>query len=112
MGTRLALHQALIDLMIANVGIENLDPSCKNVYYQIPETVKMHYPAIVYSRSGIQNEDADNDKYLVNKSYQVTYIDRNPDATMVDALNSFPYSRYVSHTVYDNLNHDTFEIFY
>lgn len=112
MGTRLQLHQALIDLMESVVGVEKLDPNCKNVYYQVPETVKMHYPAIVYSRTGIQNENADNDRYLTSKYYQVTYIDPNPDAAMIDALNNFPYSRHTNHTVYDNLNHDTFEIFY
>ena len=38
--------------------LENLLGS-KNVYYQPPESVKMEYPAIVYRRSNINNNFAD-----------------------------------------------------
>ena len=36
----------------------------QNVYFQPPESIKLKYPAIVYSRSDIQNEHADDSVYI------------------------------------------------
>ena len=69
----------------------------KNVYYQPPESVKMDYPAIVYHRSDIDNDFAD---------------DNNPDSEIVEAVSKLPNCRYDRHYTADNLNHDVFTIYY
>ena len=51
----------------------------RNVYYQPPESVKMKYPAIVYSRKNIDNIFADDTVYTQNHAYELTVIDPNPD---------------------------------
>lgn len=103
MGQRLQLHEKLCTLL-----------GSRNVYFQAPETVKMDYPAIRYERSDIDSVEADNTKYLLNRMYRLVYISLDPDSdTMIDnILMNFPHSTYVGHSVIDNLNHDTFEIYY
>lgn len=84
----------------------------RNVYFQPPETKKMSYPAIVYSRSSIRSKFADDGVYKLSHLYDVTLIDRNPDSEIIDKIASLPHCRYDRHYVADNLNHDTFTIFY
>ena len=57
----------------------------RNVYYQPPESVKMKYPAIVYSRKNIDNIFADDTVYTQNHAYELTVIDPNPDSEIVMA---------------------------
>ena len=83
----------------------------RNVYYQPPESLKLKYPAIVYNRSNIQNEFADNNIYSQNIAYSITVIDKNPDSKFVKAVSRLPTCRYDRHFVSDNLNHDVFTIF-
>ena len=47
MGTRIELQSKLEELL-----------GSRQVYYQPPETVKMEYPAIVYSKSNIRTARA------------------------------------------------------
>ena len=82
------------------------------VYFQPPESLKMSYPCVVYHRRYIDTLDADNINYLYQHQYQVTLISRDPDDDAVDKLLNLKYSRYMSHSVVDGLNHDTFEIYY
>lgn len=100
---REALHEILCTLL-----------GSRYVYFQAPETVKMNYPAIRYERSDIDEVSADNTKYLLTRQYRLTYISLDPDSdVMIDKiLTSFPMSTYVGHAVVDNINHDTFEIYY
>lgn len=84
----------------------------RNVYYQPPASVKMSYPAIVYSRNDIQNDFANNDVYAQNRSYEVIVIDKNPDSEIVDKISQLPMCRFDRHYTSDNLNHDVFTIFY
>lgn len=83
-----------------------------NVYYQPPDSVIMKYPAIVYSRDQIKRTDGDNLAYLLNTSYTVTVIDKNPDSSLVQKLAELPKCRFERHFVADNLNHDVFVIYY
>lgn len=83
-----------------------------NVYFQPPETIKMAYPAIVYSLSRIQNDYADNMVYRQKTAYNVILITRNPDDTAIKALSKFPYSSFNNAYVSDNLNHYSFTIYY
>lgn len=84
----------------------------RNVYYQPPASVKMSYPAIVYSRNDIQNDFANNNVYTQNRSYEVIVIDKNPDSEIVDKISQLPMCRFDRHYTSDNLNHDVFTIFY
>lgn len=89
---------------------EILKEICKNVYYQPPSNINMKYPAIVYSRSDINNDFADNKVYTQSHSYTITVIDKNPDSEIVDAVSKLPGCRYNRPFRSDNLNHDVFII--
>lgn len=91
--------------------LENILGS-KNVYYQPPASVQMKYPAIVYSRSRIDNRHADDSVYKQSISYTVTVIDKKPDNNVVFEISKLPKCRFDRHYISDNLNHDTFTLYY
>lgn len=101
MNNRLEFHEILADIL-----------GSRNVYFQPPETVKIEYPAIIYSRSDIDNRFADNNVYLQNHKYQVIVVDKNPDSAIVDAVSKLPTANFDRHYTSDNLNHDVFTVFY
>lgn len=84
----------------------------RNVYFQPPSTVRMAYPAIVYERSHIEIEHADNLPYQEHKRYQITVIDQNPDSEIPDRIAKLPLCSFVRHYTADNLNHDTFNLYF
>lgn len=84
----------------------------RNVYFQPPESIKMKYPAIVYSRSDIDNDSADNSVYKQSHYYQLIVIDEDPDSEIVEKVSKLPRCRFDRHYTADNLNHDTFTLFY
>lgn len=83
-----------------------------NVYYQPPASVSMRYPAIVYSRSEIENTFANNSVYAQTVGYSVTVIDKNPDSEYVKKISMLPMCIYDRHYVSDNLNHDVFTLYF
>lgn len=87
---------------------EALKEICPNVYYQPPEGVKMHYPAIRYKRADIDHTSADNIPYLTNVAYELVVIDKDPDSTIVEKVSKLPRTAFTGHYVADNLNHDRF----
>lgn len=101
MNRRLELHEVLCSVL-----------GSRNVYYQPPESVKMQYPAIVYSRENIKNTFADNDVYLQTYVYNVVVIDKDPDSVIVDKVSKLPMCRFNAHYESNNLNHDVFIINY
>lgn len=101
MGSRLELHELLCDIL-----------GSRHVYYQPPESVKMEYPAIVYSRDNIKNEFANNKVYSKQHYYSVIVIDYDPDSEIVEKVASLPSSRFSRHYVSDNLNHDAFSLYF
>lgn len=101
MNSRLKLHELLCEAL-----------GSRQVYFQPPETVKMKYPAIVYSRNNISNRHANDDVYMQSLSYSITVIDKNPDSDIVDKVSLLPRCRFDRHYTSDNLNHDTFTIYY
>ena len=101
MSRRLEFHQILIDTS----GV-------KNVYFQPPETVKMNYPAIIYSRSSVNARHANNELYKRRQAYRVIVVDSDPDSEIPDKISQLPLCRFESHYTADNLNHDVFNIFY
>lgn len=83
----------------------------RNVYFQTPASLKMSYPAIVYSRSDIRNTHADNDVYRQDDLYEITVIDKNPDSEVTRRLSRLTKCKFVRHYVAGNLNHDVFSLF-
>lgn len=101
MGSRLELQNLLESIL-----------GSRNVYYQPPESIRIKYPAIIYSRNNIDNKFADNIVYIQNHTYQIIVIDANPDSEIIDKISKLPMCRYNRHYTSDNLNHDVFIINY
>ena len=101
MASRLELHTRLEELL-----------GNKNVYYQPPESIKMEYPAIVYSKSNIKSTFANDAAYSLLRRYEITVIDRKPDNEVVDKLLRFPYCSFDRHYKSSNLNHDILTLYY
>lgn len=101
MASRLELHELLCETL-----------GSRNVYFQPPSSVKMVYPAIVYSRNNIGNRFANDLVYNQSLSYTVTVIDEDPDSEIVEKVSKLPMCRFDRHFTSDNLNHDTFTIYY
>lgn len=101
MSTRLELHELLCECL-----------GSRNVYFQPPESVRMQYPAIVYSRDDIENESANNKPYMQSTLYQVIVIDPDPDSEIVDRISKLPMCTFDRHYSSDNLNHDSFSLYF
>lgn len=101
MDRRLELHEILCKTL-----------NSRNVYYQPPESIKMQYPAIVYSRNNIDNDFANDSVYNQSLVYQVIVIDEDPDSEIVRKVSLLPMCRFDRHYTVDNLNHDVFTIRY
>ena len=101
MATRIDLQNVLEELL-----------GSRNVYYQPPESLKMNYPAIVYSRKTIDNSYANNSVYKQNYAYEITVIDKNPDSEIVNKISKLPTCRFDRHFKSDNLNHDVFTLYH
>lgn len=84
----------------------------RNVYFQPPSSVRMQYPAIVYSRKDIEKRSANDGVYQKLPSYEVILIDKNPDSKFVDKILELPYCGFDRHYESDNLNHDVFTLYY
>lgn len=83
-----------------------------HVYFQPPPSVKISYPCIIYQRSGIDTDFANNNIYAKARRYMVTLIDRNPDSIYIDKILELPKCAHDRFYVADNLNHDVFTIYY
>lgn len=101
MGSRLELQSKLEDLL----GV-------KHVYYQPPESIKLEYPAIVYSKSMIDKRSANDSGYNLNTRYELIVIDKRPDNPVIEKLLALPYCSYNRSYKSDNLNHDVLTIYY
>lgn len=101
MNNRNKLHELLCETL-----------GSRQVYFQPPESVKMKYPAIVYSRNRIDNEHANDSVYMQSPSYSITVIDKNPDSEIIERVSRLPRCRFDRHYTADNLNHDIFTIYY
>ena len=84
----------------------------KNVYYQPPESIKMKYQAIKYSKKKIKSTHANDGKYSMKDCYQLMVIAKLPDNPVIKKLLELPYCSYDRYYVADNLNHDVLTIYY
>lgn len=101
MGNRLDLQAILEELL-----------GSRNVYFQPPASIKMSYPAIVYSRKSVTSMRANDGIYRQLPEYEVTLIDPDPDSEFIEKLLQLPYCRFDRHFTSDDLNHDVFSINY
>jgi hypothetical protein len=101
MEKRLELQNVLEDIL-----------NSSEVYFQPPESVKMHYPAIRYERDAIENRFADNEVYYQAIRYAITAMYYDPDDDLPIKLSQLPRCRHDRHYKADNLNHDVFIIYY
>lgn len=101
MDKRLELHEIFCNIL-----------GSRNAYYQPPASVKMKYPAIVYSRKKIDNLHANNLVYKQLNAYEVTVIDEDPDSEIVKKVSLLPACAHDRYFTSDNLNHDVFTLYY
>ena len=95
--SRLELHEDLCGIL-----------QTRYVYFQPPESIKMKYPAIVYSRSDVLNKYAADSIYDQTVTYKVTIIDHDPDSEVVERMLAFKYATFDRHYTANGLNHDQF----
>lgn len=84
----------------------------RNVYYQPPESTKMQYDAIKYSKKNIMSRYANNAAYSMMDCYELIVISRRPDHPVIKKLLALPYCSFDRHYVVDNLNHDVLTIYF
>ena len=101
MATRLEL-QSLLEKLLES----------KEVYYQPPESVKMNYPAIIYSIDDIEKKFANDNSYKLWNKYQIIVIDRIPDNLVIRKILELPMSNYERNYKSDNLNHDVISLYF
>ncbi len=101
--SRLILQEKLEEILGSN-----------HVYFQPPEDIRLIYPCVIYERSGMNVNYADDDPYNDWFQYDVMYISKNPDTNefIQRMVNEFKHCRYERHFVSDNLNHETFSLYY
>ena len=101
MADRLELHSIFQELL-----------GSSNVYYQPPESIKMQYDAIRYSKKTIDSKYANDRKYSMIDCYEIIVISRLPDNPVIKKLLSLPYCSYNRHYIADNLHHDVLTIYW
>ena len=84
----------------------------RNVYYQPPESTKMQYDAIKYSKKTITSRYANTRAYSMMDCYELIVIARKPDHPVIKKLLTLPYCSFDRHYVADNLNHDVLTIYF
>lgn len=101
MGNRLDLQTLFEELL-----------GSRNVYYDPPESLKMQYDAIRYSRSKIENTFASDTVYKQDDRYEVIAIYKDPDSELPRKISKLPRCTPDGHYVVDNLHHDRFTLYY
>jgi len=99
--SRLKLHTELMLIL-----------KSKNVYFQAPESIKIEYPAITYTRMDIEKVHASDGVYDKTIKYKVTVLDYDPDSEIVEKLSNMKFAVFDRHYVVDGLNHDQFIVSY
>lgn len=102
MEKRLKLHQELCDILGSD-----------KVYYQPPETFKLSYPCIIYSREPDDILRADDLNYRKIRRYEVILVYTDPDSELVDdILDSFQLCSLEQIYTSDNLYHASYRLYY
>lgn len=83
-----------------------------NVYFQTPESVKMEYPCIRYTRYSNKTIFANDKPYKKMFCYTLVVIDKNPESSILEKVISLPMCAFERHYTSNNLNHDVFTLYY
>lgn len=76
----------------------------RNVYFQPPSNFVMQYPCIRYTLRDIDTRTANNKPYKFDKSYELTYIDEDPDSDIPMKLAALPMCTMLRSYIMDGLN--------
>ena len=99
---RLKLHEELCSILGSSY-----------VYYQPPASVRLTYPCIVYSKSNVDSQHANDSIYKAIDRYEVTCIGLDPDSDLADRVaHHFPMCSFDRRYVRDNLYHDALSLYY
>lgn len=111
MERRLELHAILCKILGCP---ECDDPELGNcrAYFQPSPNTEMEYDCIVYERSKIDADYADNLPYLLHDRYQLTLIYEDPDSDLLHEIARLPMCSHERHFTADNLNHDVFNLYF
>ena len=101
MDRRLKLHKMFEDIL-----------GSKAVYFQPPKNLRMTYPCIRYKISGIDTHRADDTLHINTVKYQVTYIDRNPDNSVIFRLIKIPMISLDRAYTSDGLHHYVYDLYF
>lgn len=102
MEKRLRLHNVLKTI-----------PEVEGLYHQRPSTIRMKFPAIVYSEEGEKTTYADNKRYVSHTRYTLTVIDKNPNSVIPNRIfEKFSYCSSDRNYIADGLYHFVFTIYY
>ena len=103
---RLELDKRLREILQEETGQVNL-------YFQPPEGFKLTYPCIIYQKDTGDHMFADNSVYQFTQAYQLTFISKNPDNTVVERiLKEFKWAKYGRSYQAENINHDVIILYY
>lgn len=95
MANRLTLSRALHDIL-----------GTDNVYYNPPESQKMNFPCIVYSRTYINDIKADNIKYLDYTTYKIIVVSTKPDHPAIKEILKLPMTKFSTQYIKNGYYHD------
>lgn len=84
----------------------------RSVYYNPPASVRMTYPAIVFTRANFNTLHADDSAYLRVPRYEVTVITNDPDDSLIMDILALPKCSFDRHFVSENLHHNVFTLYY
>jgi hypothetical protein len=84
----------------------------RNVYFQPPENLEMKYPCVRYKLNDLPVDFANNRVYKMEKRYELTYIDEDPDNEMFETIAQLPCCRMVRSYVYDGLYCYVYNLYY
>lgn len=102
MASRLFLHEELCDLLDST-----------NVYYNPPASVKIKYPCIKYSLTGVDHKRANDAIYKNTNRYEIIVIDGNPESDIFSKLlTHFKMCKFDRQYVSDNLYHFVLTLHY
>lgn len=82
------------------------------VYFQPPESVKLSYPCVVYSRELIATIFANDEPFMHHFRYEIKVIDPDPDSSIPMKLARLTACKFDRHYTSNNLNHDVFTLYY
>lgn len=101
MGDRIELQEFLEEVL-----------GTSNVYFQPPMKTNMEYPALLYNRSDIRTDYANNKPYSLAREYTITVIDRDPDSDIPEKIAMLETASFDRVFVSSGLYHTVFTIFY